>query len=144
MDPAATVVTVAEAAAAQRSRDAHRHVQRPGRGDVHPRPRHGRRRAVAARAASGQSGNVLPAGGSAVADFDGDGVTDAADACPTTPRGTADANADGCPEPPITTLTSGPLEDSFVLSTSATLGFSSSEPSSTFTCSLDDQAGSPL
>ena len=98
---------------------------------------------IGGAAVSGQSGDVLPAGASAVADFDGDAITDTGDACPTTPRGAADANADGCPEPPSTSLTSGPTEGSFVLSTAAQLTFSSSESGSTFTCSVDDQAGVP-
>jgi hypothetical protein len=94
-------------------------------------------------AATGQNGSVLPTAASAVGDFDGDAVTDSGDACPITPKGTADANGDGCPEPPNTMVTSGPAQGSFLLSTSATLTFSSTEAGSTFTCSVDHQAGAP-
>jgi hypothetical protein len=40
--------------------------------------------------------------------------------------------------PPQTTITSGPSDSQVVNSTSATFGFTSSEPGSTFQCSLDD------
>jgi hypothetical protein len=41
------------------------------------------------------------------ADFDGDGITDAADSCPETARGGSDSNGDGCPDrPPLAVLSS--------------------------------------
>jgi hypothetical protein len=56
----------------------------------------------ATRGSSGQSLDVLRSGtapASPSSDFDGDGMTDATDACPDVPRGT-DANGDGCPDRP--------------------------------------------
>ena len=47
-------------------------------------------------AQAGQAGTSIPAGAS-VTDFDGDGITDAGDACVEIPRGT-DGNGDGCPD----------------------------------------------
>jgi hypothetical protein len=56
-----------------------------------------------ARAANGGSESIMrsaTAPASASADFDGDGITDAADACPDVAGGTTDANGDGCPDRP--------------------------------------------
>ncbi|MDQ4052119.1 MAG: hypothetical protein M3237_05385, partial [Actinomycetota bacterium] len=92
--------------------------------------------------ATGQAAPFLGAVGSGSADFDGDTRADTADVCPTVPGGTADANGDGCPEPPDTTITKAPANGSFALSTSTAFGFASSEGGSAFTCSLDDRAGS--
>ena len=89
---------------------------------------------------AGQSDTLLGAGGAGTTDFDADGVTDGSDGCATVARGTADADGDGCPDQPETTIATGPREGAFVLSTSAVLTFTSSEGSSTFACSLDDQA----
>lgn len=96
------------------------------------------------RAASGASGAVLRTTSAPVtsgSDFDADGVTDPGDACPGRSGGPADADADGCPEPPETTIGSGPPEGTFATSTSAAFGLGSSEPGSTFTCSLDGATG---
>ena len=90
---------------------------------------------------NGQAADYLNTGGAGPTDFDGDAITDAGDACPTIPRGTADFNSDGCPEAPVTSITSGPANGTFVLSRSASLGFASNEPSSTFVCQLDTGAG---
>lgn len=96
------------------------------------------------RAASGAGGPILRTTSAPVTsagDFDGDGAADPADACPGSAAGTADADADGCPEPPQTAIASGPTEGAFATSTSAAFGLGSSEPGSTFTCSLDGAPG---
>jgi len=63
----------------------------------------GRLGGTGTRAPSGQAAAKLDAPSAssiANADFDGDGLFDANDTCPETARGTADANADGCPDRP--------------------------------------------
>lgn len=103
------------------------------------------------RAASGQSAPVLrsaTAPVTATSDFDADGVLDVNDACATTPRGPTDANGDGCPDAPTrpappapdTVITGGPAEGSIALTRSASIGFASSLPGSSFTCRLDTRA----
>jgi hypothetical protein len=74
-------------------------------------------------------------------DFDADGITAEADACADTPRGSADVNGDGCPDAPNTSVSGGPANGSIALTNSASFGLASTEPSSTFTCSLDGSAG---
>lgn len=99
---------------------------------------------VGARAATGQSTLVLrtaSAPPTAATDFDGDAINDSADACASIPGGAADVDGNGCPEPPQTSITSGPANNSFALSTGAAFGLASNENSSTFTCSLDGGAG---
>jgi hypothetical protein len=92
------------------------------------------------RAPNGQSAAVLRATGAPTTstyDFDGDGEADPVDACPADPGGSADANGDGCPEAPQTTITSGPAENAFLLSNATAIGFGSSETGSTFRCSTN-------
>jgi hypothetical protein len=76
-------------------------------------------------------------------DFDADAVGDAADACPGVPGGPADADGDGCPEAPESSIAGGPAENGFATSRDASFALGSSESGSTFTCSLDGRAGAP-
>jgi hypothetical protein len=73
------------------------------------------------------------------ANSDGDAVGDAADACPTLP-GTL---PNGCPDTalPETTITAGPKAKT--KKSKATLQFVSTEPDSSFACSLDGKAFTP-
>jgi hypothetical protein len=90
------------------------------------------------RAPSGVSVPVLRTAGAPVTstyDFDGDTVLDPDDACPADP-GLADANADGCPESPQTSITSGPKNNGYLLDTQTSIGLGSSE-AGTVACSLD-------
>jgi hypothetical protein len=52
-----------------------------------------------------------------------------------------DADRDGCPDAPDTSVTSGPADGAIVLSRSTTFGFASSERDASFTCAVDGQAG---
>jgi hypothetical protein len=97
----------------------------------------------AADGQQGQSGGILPAPQAAATDYDGDGRTDSSDACPTMSGGSADADNDGCPEAPSTTITGGPADGSFSLQPTAAFVLGSGEASSTLVCSLDDGAGTP-
>ncbi|HET6952381.1 MAG TPA: hypothetical protein VFI47_18520, partial [Acidimicrobiales bacterium] len=64
-------------------------------------------------------------------DFDGDGVLDPADTCP------ADAgDVNGCPVAPETTITAGPADNGYLLTTQTSIGIGSSE-AGTVACSLD-------
>jgi hypothetical protein len=97
-------------------------------------------------AAAGQSADWLrtaTAPAVSVLDLDHDGINDTVDVCPSTPRGAADRDADGCPEPPQTSVTGGPGENRFATSTDASFVLGSDEAGSTFTCSLDGAAGGP-
>jgi hypothetical protein len=90
------------------------------------------------RAASGVTVPALRTATAPVAstfDFDGDTVLDPDDACPADP-GLADANADGCPESPQTSITSGPKNNGYLLDTQTSVGLGSSE-AGTVACSLD-------
>jgi len=73
------------------------------------------------------------------ANSDGDAVADGADACPTLP-GTL---ANGCPDVilPDTVITAGPKGKT--KKRGATFEFISTEPSTTFACSLDDKPFAP-
>lgn len=90
--------------------------------------------------ANGQAGALLGTTSASAGDFDGDGMTDAADACPATNRGAADANGDGCPEAPQTSLTGGPRNGSVALTNKASFGLGSTESATTFACSLNGAA----
>ncbi|HET8958799.1 hypothetical protein [Nocardioides sp.] len=86
------------------------------------------------RGASGVSVPVLRAGAAPTTstyDFDGDGVLDPADTCP------ADAgDVNGCPVAPETTITAGPADNGYLLTTQTSIGIGSSE-AGTVACSLD-------
>ena len=73
------------------------------------------------------------------ANSDGDGVADGADACPVL----AGTQPNGCPDIalPETTITKGPKKKT--TKTTAKFSFESSEPGSTFACSLDGKAFKP-
>jgi len=72
------------------------------------------------------------------ADFNTDSFTDLTVANQNSNNVSVLLNTEPPPPPPETTISSGPSEGQVVNSTSATFGFTSSEPGSTFQCSLDD------